>query len=192
MNPREDSHEERLRALRLFSLEKGRLWGDLSGVRPWHSCPGSCGRSIPGGAQGQDGWGPKKSDGGGGNPAHSRGLGTGSSLRFPPTQTILWFYETEQFIHWLKPFSTSVSNVMEILRYFQKQPLLNAVELAEDTDRITQLHPPHKSCWFWADQLPTAVSQVMFNRFWEDVHNPKLPRHNISPLRASKPTACFI
>ena len=29
-------------------------------VRPWHCCPGSCGCPIPGGAQGQVGWGPEQ------------------------------------------------------------------------------------------------------------------------------------
>jgi len=49
-------------------------------VRPWHSCPKSCGCPIPGGVQGQVGWGPGQSDLVldlvVGNPAHGRGVGS--------------------------------------------------------------------------------------------------------------------
>jgi len=48
-----------------FKLKEGRFRLDLRGksfpqraVRPWHSCPESCGCPIPGGAQGHIGWGP--------------------------------------------------------------------------------------------------------------------------------------
>jgi len=47
-----------------FKLPEGRFGLAAGGkcfaqraVRPWHSCPESCGCPIPGGAQGQAGWG---------------------------------------------------------------------------------------------------------------------------------------
>ena len=49
----------------------------------------SCGCPIPGGAQGQAGWGFGQPGPVGGVPAHGRGVGTGWSVRFLPTQAIL-------------------------------------------------------------------------------------------------------
>ena len=46
-------------------------------VRPWHSCPESCGCPIPAGTQGQAGWGPGWPELLGGIPALSRRLGLG-------------------------------------------------------------------------------------------------------------------
>jgi len=51
----------------------------------------SCGRPIPGGVQGQAGWGFGQPGLVGGVPAPGRGAGTGWSLRSLPTQTILRF-----------------------------------------------------------------------------------------------------
>jgi len=45
-------------------------------VRCWHSCPEKLWYPIPGGAQGQVGWGPEQPELVGGSPAHSRGSGT--------------------------------------------------------------------------------------------------------------------
>jgi len=51
---------------------------ERSTVRPWHSCPErSCGSSIPGGTQGQVGWGPGQPELLNGSPAHSMGLRLG-------------------------------------------------------------------------------------------------------------------
>ena len=64
-------------------------------VRHWHCCPESCGCPIPGGAQGQAGWGPWQPepvlDLAVGNPAHSRAAGTGSSMSSLRTQAIQRF-----------------------------------------------------------------------------------------------------
>ena len=43
-------------------------------VRPWYCCPESCGCPIPGGAQGQAGWGPRQPELMGSIPAHGRRL----------------------------------------------------------------------------------------------------------------------
>lgn len=50
-----------------------------------------CGCPIPGGIQGQVGWGPGQPELVGGNPAHDRGIGIRWCLRFFPAQAILWF-----------------------------------------------------------------------------------------------------
>jgi len=42
-------------------------------VRRWHSCPEKLWCPIPGGAQGQVGWGPGQPELVGGSPAHGRG-----------------------------------------------------------------------------------------------------------------------
>jgi len=58
----------------------------------------NCGCPIPGGVQGQDGWGPGQSDlvpdSVVDNPVRSRGVGTRWSLRPFPAQAILWFYNS--------------------------------------------------------------------------------------------------
>ena len=58
----------------------------------------SCGCPIPGGAWGQVGWGPEQPglvlDMEVGGSACSRGVGSWWSLRFLPTQAILWFYDS--------------------------------------------------------------------------------------------------
>ena len=46
-------------------------------VRRWHSCPEKLRCPIPGGAQGQLGWGPGWPELVGGSPAHGGGLGLG-------------------------------------------------------------------------------------------------------------------
>lgn len=45
------------------------------------------------GYKGQSGWGPKQADLAGASPACGGGIGTKSSLRFLPIQTILGFYK---------------------------------------------------------------------------------------------------
>ena len=64
-----------------FKLKEGRCRLDVRKklftrkvVRPWHSCPESCGCPISGGIQGQVGWGPGQPELLGGSPANSRGL----------------------------------------------------------------------------------------------------------------------
>jgi len=64
-----------------FKLEEGRFRLDARNklftqraVRPWHSCPEKLWCPIPGGAQGQVGWGPGQPELVSGSPAHGRGL----------------------------------------------------------------------------------------------------------------------
>ena len=68
------------------SLLRGR-WGTGTG------CPESCGCPIPGGAQGQVGWGPGQPELVGGSQPMA-GVGTGWCLRSLPTQAILWSDDT--------------------------------------------------------------------------------------------------
>ena len=72
---------------------KRRVWLDVRGkfftqraVRRWHNCPEKLWCLIPGGAQGQAGWGPGQPELVRGSPAHGRGWG-GGALKFLPTQT---------------------------------------------------------------------------------------------------------
>ena len=53
----------------------------------------SYGYPIPGGVQGQVGWGLGQPELVGGSPAHSNGFGTRWSIRSLATQTILSFYD---------------------------------------------------------------------------------------------------
>jgi len=53
-------------------------------VRPWHCCPEGCGCPIPGGAQGQVGWGPGQPELVGGSQPMA-GVGAGWALRTLPT-----------------------------------------------------------------------------------------------------------
>jgi len=82
-----------------FKLKERRCWGKFFPqrvVRRWHSCPEKLWCPIPGGAQGQVGWGPGQPEVVGGSPAHTRDWG-GWTCRFIPTQTILWFYDSIVF-----------------------------------------------------------------------------------------------
>jgi len=54
-------------------------------VRHWHSCPGKLWCPIPGGAQGQVGWGPGQPELVGGSPTHGRGGEAEWALRALPT-----------------------------------------------------------------------------------------------------------
>ena len=56
-----------------------------------------CGCPLPGSVQGQVGWGFEQSGLVEGVPAHSRGVGTRWSLRSLPTQTILWFFDFQNW-----------------------------------------------------------------------------------------------
>ena len=95
-----------------LKLKQGRLRLDVRGefftqmaVRRWHSCPEKLWCPIPGGTQGQVGWGPGQPELVGGSPAHNRGWG-GWAFRPSPTQTLLdlWFVlpfskKKKKFIH---------------------------------------------------------------------------------------------
>ena len=63
---------------------------------PGPGCPEKLWCPIPGGAQGQVGWGPRQPELVGGSPAHGWGWG-GWALRSLPTQTILCFCDSEAF-----------------------------------------------------------------------------------------------
>ena len=80
-----------------FTVKEGRFGLDVRTkfitqrvVRPWHSCPWSCGCPIPGGAQGRVGWGPGQPELVGGQPAHGRGLGlVGSEVPSNPNHSMI-------------------------------------------------------------------------------------------------------
>jgi len=57
-------------------------------VRPWHSCPESCGCLTPRGAQGQAEWGPGQPQLVGAALPLAE-IGAGWALRHSPTQAIL-------------------------------------------------------------------------------------------------------
>ena len=77
-----------------FKLKEGRFRLDVRkkffterAVRCWHSCPEKLWCSIPGGAQGQVGWGPGQLSCWGAALPMARG-GAGWALRSLPTQAI--------------------------------------------------------------------------------------------------------
>jgi len=79
-----------------FKLRKGRFMLDVRKkfftqrvVRRWHSCPEKLWCPIPGGAQGQGGWGPGQPELVGGSPAHGRGRGLGELCGPFPSSAIL-------------------------------------------------------------------------------------------------------
>jgi len=79
-----------------FRLKEGRLGGQWGAGKDAHR---SCGCPIPGGAQGQVGWGPGQPELVRGSPAHGKGFGTRWCLRFLPTQAILiLLYDLPQVI----------------------------------------------------------------------------------------------
>jgi len=57
-----------------FRLDIKRKFFTQRAVRRWHSCPEKLWCPIPGGTQGQVGWGPGQPELVGGSPAHGRGL----------------------------------------------------------------------------------------------------------------------
>ena len=59
-------------------------------VRRWHSCPEKLWWPIPGGTQGQVGWGPGQPELLGGSPAHGTGLGwVGFELLSNPNHSVI-------------------------------------------------------------------------------------------------------
>jgi len=59
-------------------------------VRRWHSCPEKLWCPIPGGAQGQVGWGPGQPELVGGSPAHGRGWGgVGFEVPSSPNHSVI-------------------------------------------------------------------------------------------------------
>ena len=72
---------------RRFTLDVRKKFLAQKTVRCWHSCPEKLWCPIPGGAQGQVGWGPGQPELVGGSPAHG--------FEIPPTQTILGLHENE-------------------------------------------------------------------------------------------------
>ena len=59
-------------------------------VRRWHSCPEKLWCPIPGGAQGQVGWGPGQPELVGGSPAHGTGWGgVGCELPSNPNHSVI-------------------------------------------------------------------------------------------------------
>jgi len=75
-------------------------------VRRWHSCPEKLWCPIPGGAQGQVGWGPGQPELVGGSPAHGRGCSSVDS-EVPSTQAILWLSKSQVHIQ-LGMFSITI------------------------------------------------------------------------------------
>jgi len=86
---RSDSDRRRRNGFKLregkFKLDDRRKSFPQRAVRRWHSCPEKLWGPIPGGTQGQEGWGSGQPELVGGNPAGDRGIGTRESLRSPPT-----------------------------------------------------------------------------------------------------------
>jgi len=64
----------------------GRKFFTQRAVRPWQCCPESCGCPIPGGAQGQAGWGSGQPELVGVSQPMA-GVGTGWALRPLPMQS---------------------------------------------------------------------------------------------------------
>jgi len=85
-------------------------------VRRWHSCPEKLWCPIPGGAQGQAGWGPGQPELVGGSPAHGTGWGgVGFGLPFNLSPITTLPYRIPLQISCRPPLGTGMNNC--VLKY---------------------------------------------------------------------------